>query len=107
MKENLLSEENSRTHIVYKVFVKIAFLIFGVIPLVVLKSVFDILLLIIKSIINIVCCVVFAFRRKEYGKLIKEIFLAILSIVASPVLCSYDNFWDSKYLFCITGSSKK
>ena len=56
---------------------------------------------------NIVCCVVFAFRRKEYGKLIKEIFLAILSIVASPVLCPYNNLRDSKYLFCITGSSKK
>lgn len=107
LKENLLSEENSRTHIVYKVFVKITFLIFGVIPLVVLKSVFDILFLVIKSIINIVCCVVFAFRRKEYGKLIKEIFLAILSIVASPVLCPYNNLRDSKYLFCITGSSKK
>ncbi len=107
LKKNLLSEENSRPHIVYKVFVKIAFLIFGVVPLVILKSVFDILLLVIKSIINIVCCVVIAFRRKKYGKPIKEIFLAILSIVVSPVLCSYNNFRDSKYLFCITGSGKK
>ena len=107
LKENLLSEENSRTHIVYKVFVKTAFLVFVVVPLIILKSAFDILFLVIKSIINIACCLVLAFKRKKYGKLIKEIFLAVLSIVSSPILCPYNNFRDIKYLFGITGSSEK
>lgn len=107
IKKNVLSEEEFACTYVYKIFARTVFLMFGFVPLIILKSVFDILFLAVRLIINIVCCVVRAFRTKKYAKLIKEIFVDILSILASPILYSRDNFRDSKYLLSIFGSGKK
>lgn len=112
-------KKNSRA---YEVFVAIAFLIFGFIPLIILKSIFDILFLPIKVIINIFHSAITAFKRKEYlwkfpdfeneteGHLgmflhfLIDLIVGLLFIAFSPL---YNNFFGSKYLFHKSGTGQK
>ena len=115
-------KKNSRA---YEIFAAAAFLIFGFIPLIILKSIFDILFLPIKVIINIFHSAIIAFKRKEYlwkfpdfeneteGHLgmflhiLIDLLVGILFIAFSPIICLYNNFCGSKYLFHKSGTGQK
>ena len=106
---NLLTyKKNSRA---YEIFAAAAFLIFGFIPLIILKSIFDILFLPIKVIINIFHSAIIAFKRKEYLwmflHILIDLLVGILFIAFSPIICLYNNFCGSKYLFHKSGTGQK
>ncbi len=115
-------KKNSRA---YEIFAAAVFLIFGFIPLIILKSVFDILFLPIKVTINIFHSAIIAFKRKEYlwkfpdfeneteGHLgmflhiLIDLLVGLLFIAFSPIICLYNNFCGSKYLFHKSGTGQK
>lgn len=120
-------KKNSRA---YEIFAATAFLIFGFISLMILKSVVDILILPIKMIINIFHSAIIAFKRKEYlwkfpnfegepdepeteGHLgmflhfLIDLIVGLLFIAFSPIICLYNNFFGSKYLFHRSGTGQK
>ena len=120
-------KKNSRA---YEIFAATSFLIFGFIPLIIFKSIFDILLLPVKVIINIFHSAIIAFKRKEYFwkspdftldielhrikrclgmflHILIDLFVGFLVIVFSPIICFHNNFRGSKYLFHKSGTGQK
>ena len=101
-------KKNSRA---YEIFAAVAFLIFGFIPLIILKSVFDILFLPIKLVLNIFYSAFIAYKKGEYLWMflnpIKEIFYGACFIIFSPIIFLYNNFCSSKYLFHKSGTGQK
>ena len=101
-------KKNSRA---YEIFVATVFLIFGFITLIILKSIFDILFLPIKVIINIFHSAILAFKRKEYLwmflHILIDLLVGILFIAFSPIICIYNNFFGGKYLFHKSGTGQK
>lgn len=108
IKSSLMYTQNTR---IYEIFIGAVFLVLGFVSLIVLKSVFDILSLPIKVIINVFCSAIVAFKREEYFWMIilplKELFLGVLFVVFSPIICLVNNFLGSKHLFHISGSGRK
>ena len=101
-------KKNSRA---YEIFVATVFLIFGFIPLIILKSIFDILFLPIKVIINIFHSEIIAFKKEEYLwmflHILIDLLVGILFIAFSPIICIYNNFFGGKYLFHKSGTGQK
>ena len=120
-------KKNSRA---YEIFAATSFLIFGFIPLIIFKSIFDILFLPVKVIINIFHSAIIAFKRKEYFwkspnftrdielhqikrclgmflHILIDLFVGFLVIVFSPIICFHNNFRGSKYLFHKSGTGQK
>lgn len=95
----------------YEIFAAVDFLIFGFIPLIILKSVFDILFLPIKLVLNIFYSAFIAYKKGEYLWMflnpIKEIFYGACFIIFSPIIFLYNNFCSSKYLFHKSGTGQK